>query len=341
MDAIKLLEKEKVTVYRNVKETGRLLGVGSFGSVVELSIKGAGTCAGKKIHDALIVDGDISILVKECKLMSGLVHPNIAKFHGVCKLPASPIPLLVMELMDHSLEAVIENKTGDFSLSLATSVSIFIDVANGLAYLHGLTPRVLHRDLTARNVLVNRFMSAKITDFGNSRIIQSTKPMTQAPGTLVYMPPEALDASPKYSDRLDIFSFGHLALYTLIREFPKNLLPATYISEGKLIARNEIERRGPYMEKLNATLPETDHQLYHLTVQCLNNDPIKRPISTKLLHQLQTILVQGLGDYEEPLSVCKGAAGVARTETSADTKENLNEYVEPEVCTIFTVSTWL
>ena len=305
MDATKLLEKENVMVYKNVKETGRLLGVGSFGSVVELSIKGAGKFAGKKMHNALVVDGDATIFIKECKLMSKLIHPNIAKFHGVCKLPTSPIPVLMMELMEHSLEDVIEN-VKEFTLSFSTSVSIFIDIANGLAYLHGLTPRVLHRDLTARNVLVNRSMSAKITDFGNSRMIHGTKPiMTQTPGTLVYMPPEALDANPKYSDRLDIFSFGHLALYTLIREFPKDLLPATYISNRKLTARNEVERRSPYLKKLNATLPETDHQLYKLTLQCLDNDPSKRPISTKLIHQLEKIR---FGDFDKRLTMRRGSS---------------------------------
>ena len=231
MDVIKSLERESVKVFRNVKETGRQLGIGSFGSVVELKIRGEGKFAGKKIHEVLIVDGDSQLLVKECKLMSSLIHPNIAKFCGVCSLPTSTIPVLIMELMDHNLEEVIENKTAEFQLDLLTKIAILIDIANGLAYLHNRTPQVLHRDLTARNVLLDKSMHAKLTDFGNSRLVDATrisKTMTQAPGTQVYMPPEALDAHSKYSDRLDIFSFGHLALYMLIQEFPKDLLPATY-----------------------------------------------------------------------------------------------------------------
>ena len=318
MDTIKLLENEDVKVYKNVKETGRLLGVGSFGSVVELIIKGAGKFAGKKIHDALIVDGDISILVKECKLMSGLVHPNITKFCGVCQLRKSRFPALVMELMDHSLEDVIEDKKSEFQLTLTTSMSIFIDVANGLAYLHGRTTKVIHRDLTVRNVLLDASMHAKITDFGNSRIVDATKTktLTQAPGTQVYMPPEALDPHPKYGDRLDIFSFGHLALYTLIREFPKDLLPATYISEGKLIARNEIERREHYLKKLNDTLPEQDHFLYKMTVQCLQNDPAKRPSSTELLRWLEEILKLEQGDLEESYSTTEETYACMHVETT-------------------------
>ena len=296
-----MLEQEDVRVFKNARETGRKLGVGSYGSVVELVIKGIGKFAGKKIHEALIGDGDSAVLVKECKLMLELVHPNITKFCGVCKLPSSTIPVLVMELMDHSLENIIENDKEYFPYTVA--ISVLIDVANGLAYLHGRTPRVLHRDLTARNVLLDQTMTAKITDFGNSRIVDATKivkTMTQIPGTLVYMPPEAVDVHSKYGDRLDIFSFGHLALYALIREFPKDLLPPTYTTlEGQLAARNEVERRSEYMDKLNKALPQPEHPLYQLTMQCLHNDPARRPASTELLHWLQEIQRLVQEDYED------------------------------------------
>ena len=344
MDAIKSLERESVKVFRNVKETGRQLGIGSFGSVVELQIRGEGKFAGKKIHEVLIVDGDSQLLVKECKLMSSLVHPNIARFCGVCSLPTSTIPVLIMELMDHSLEEVID-KTADFPLALLKKISILIDIANGLAYLHSRTPQVLHRDLTARNILLDKAMNAKITDFGNSRLVDATqvsKTMTQAPGTQVYMPPEALYTHSKYSDRLDIFSFGHLALYTLIREFPKDLLPATYTaSDGKLAARSEVERRNHYMEKLNTMLPELDHHLLHLTKQCLHNDSTKRPNSTELLDWLQKIDALERRDFDDSY-VDIGALPEAETKEAsvrvslrhmeADINKRSMELNEYEVC---------
>ena len=349
MNALKQLELENVKVYKNVRETGRQLGVGSFGSVVELVIKGEGSkrFAGKKIHEVLVSSGDTSLIVKECKLMSRLTHPNVAKFHGVCKLPSSTIPTLVMELMDQSLEDVIENKTVHYIYT--TAVSIFIDIASGLAFLHGRTPQVLHRDLTARNVLLDKQMNAKITDFGNSRIVDSmmvSKTMTQAPGTQVYMPPEALDAHSKYSDRLDIFSFGHLALYTLIREFPKDLLPATYtLSNDQLAARNEVERRGHYMEKLNRKLPEPDHYFYQMTMQCLHNDPKRRPASTELLYWLQELQSYEKGNFEDSdlYDYYEGAdVGATRKERVANTlrlmpneiNKRQEEPSEYEVCVV-------
>ena len=59
---------------------------------------------------------------------------------------------------------------------------------------------------------------AKITDFSNSRIVnlqpgQLARTLSQLPGMMLYMPPEALETSAHYGPSLDVFSFGHLALF--------------------------------------------------------------------------------------------------------------------------------
>ena len=58
--------------------------------------------------------------------------------------------------------------------------------------------------------------------------------MTSNPGTLDYMPPEALECG-VYDQKLDVFSFGHLAIYTIIQHSPHPLLGAKYTEHGKLI----------------------------------------------------------------------------------------------------------
>ena len=90
--------------------------------------------------------------------------------------------------------------------------------ASGLLYLHKRNPPVIHRDLTSKNVLLTSSLMAKITDMGNSCIIKPglvVKTLTEYPGTLLYMPPEAQDDAHRYGPSLDIFSFGHLALFTI------------------------------------------------------------------------------------------------------------------------------
>ena len=279
-------------VLHGAEETGRQLGTGSFGSVVELRIGGL-LCAGKKLHDMLIDPRNegatrmSSLFLEECKLMSEVRHPHIAQFLGVCFLPSSSTPLLVTELLSDSLHNVLESR-GD--LPLRIKQTILTDVAKGLVYLHSRTPPIIHRDLTAQNVLLDKTMRAKITDFGNSRFIdpkKHTKTMTRIPGTLEYMPPEALEAHSPYSDKLDIFSFGHLALFTITQVFPANLLAATSHDPDteKLIARTEVERRVQYMELLYDGLKDT-HPLVKLIQQCLHNSPRKRPTALEALHWL-------------------------------------------------------
>jgi serine/threonine protein kinase len=91
------------------------------------------------------------------------------------------------------------------------------DIAKGLAYLH---PQVIHRDLSAKNILLTPFFTAKICDFGSALSSDSnSRPheLTPYPGERVYMPPEALADPAMYDCSMDIFSFGHLALFTMIQ----------------------------------------------------------------------------------------------------------------------------
>ena len=151
--------------------------------------------------------------------MSSLRHPNITQFLGLCFLPGTQLPLLVMERLETSLDELLEHMP---NLPLALKRSVLEDVASGLLYLHNRPSPVIHRDLTSKNVLLTSSLVAKITDMGNSRIIdmrpgQMARTLTNLLGTLVYMPPEALDDRSHYGPSLDIFSFGHLALFTIIQ----------------------------------------------------------------------------------------------------------------------------
>ena len=209
-------------VISNVQPTGRQLGVGSYGSVEELEINSL-ICAGKRIHESLIEAGNAGVqnivrkYVEECQLMSDMRHPHVVQFMGVCFLPDTSLPVLVMERLLMSLDDLLEN-TPDIPLALKRSM--LADVSKGLVYLHNRSSPIIHRDLSAKNVLLNSSMAAKIGDLGNSRIVnlqpgQLARTLSHLPGTLVYMAPEAFERTSCYGPKLDIFSFGHLALFTL------------------------------------------------------------------------------------------------------------------------------
>ncbi len=183
------------------------------------------SCAAKRMHELLmnpLNEGVQNTVVKyqqECQLMAGLRHPNITLFLGLCFVEGSELPLLVMERLEMSVDDLLECAP---NIPLPVKVSILTDTCSGLVYLHGRPSPIVHRDLTARNVLLTSSLTAKITDMGNSRILdlrpaRLAQTMSKLPGTLVYMPPEALTETHRYGPSLDMFSFGHLALYVLIQ----------------------------------------------------------------------------------------------------------------------------
>ena len=264
-------------------EEGRLLGKGAFGKVVELFIAGT-RFARKQFHD-LLLGADISCIiqkfVEECRVMAEVKHPNIVQFMGICMLKDSEHPVLVMEYLDMSLDSLLESRRGHIPLS--SKLRILLDIVRGLLYLHTHDPIIIHRDITSRNILLNKAsLQAKIADLGNALMTDSRHLMntlSKMPGTPLYMPPEASGTSPKYDTSLDMFSFGHLSLYVAIETFPDDLLPATSVDPDteKIVGCSEVERRQSYFDILHKTENlSKDHQLCKMIESCLNNLPSKR-----------------------------------------------------------------
>ena len=175
--------------------------------------------------------------------MVELYHHNIVQCKGVSLLTDHPFPILLMERLMSSLHAYLLHPYNS-NLLVERKVSILHDTASGLDYLHSQTPAIIHRDLTAKNVLLDSQLRAKIADFGNSRIMDldpeaSPETLTGLPGTLEYMPPEAQGGSVAYDPSLDVFSFGHLSLFTVTQTLVRQLLPPSYCdSSDKLCARS-------------------------------------------------------------------------------------------------------
>ena len=314
-------------VLSNVRVTGIRIGAGAYGSVEEVAVPGA-ICAAKKIHDILLDRSEIPAaeirrasaqFVKECQLMSTLRHQNVVRFLGVCFFPGSRLPALVMERLLTSLHDLLDPETDPplppnapkplFPLSL--KCSILHNVACGLAYLHERSPPVIHRDLTARNILLDSGMVAKIVDLGVARIMprmRAPATMTKGPGASVYMPPEAIapaasnSEKSKYDSSIDIFSFGVVTVFTVGETFPCDPLAPNYPDEqsGVLVARTELQRRSSYLRDVNEQLRACgqlrgDHPLVRLIEQCLHNSPGRRPGISEVLRLLDEARA-GTGD---------------------------------------------
>ena len=299
-----LLRELQPFVLSNVEFTGTTIGGGAYGQVDEVVFPvGA---AAKTIYAILQggpneVSKAASEFVRECKLLSTVRHPNVVQFHGVAFFPSSRLPALVMERLLTSLHDLLDPETqppaGAASpLAFFPAVlkcSVLHNVACGLAYLHERSPPVIHRDLSARNVLLNSEMVAKIADLGVARIVprmRAAVTMTKGPGASVYMPPEASAPAKsnkeksKYDASIDIFSLGVVTIFTIGETFPCDPLEPNYTDEisGLLVARTELQRRSEYMACVNQQLCACgqlrgDHPLIRLIQQCLQNLPAKRP----------------------------------------------------------------
>ena len=292
----------------NARATGTTIGTGSYGSVEEVAIPGA-VCAAKKIHDFFQdprqmpregIEKAASEFVRECQLMSTLRHPHIVQFLGVCFLPGSRMPALVMEKLVTNLHDVLDPEPSPSTkpyIPDSLKCSVLQNVASGLAFLHSHSPPIIHRDLSARNVLLNEGMVAKIADLGMARIVprmRGAATMTKAPGALIYMPPEALEDESKYDTSIDIFSMGVVALFTLSQMFPDPLSAAFMDDSGRIVGRTELERRAKYMKELVRQFPK-GHPFVGLIQQCLKNRITERPS----IQQVQQWLEEGRARVED------------------------------------------
>ena len=252
---------------------------GSYGAVyaVEHDSK---PCIAKRLHDILVdrnhtnpideqeKDGIHQKFVQECVLLSQIQHPNIVKFIGVISGRDKYDLTLLMERLSTDLQAYLLKNT---NIPLSLKGSILHDISCGLLYLHERS--IIHRDLSAANILLTTDSRAKIADLGVSRIFdRSVSQLSKLPGTLGYMPPEALKDRSVYDESIDIFSFGVLALYVAIQEFPEfswENVPDAIIAKGE----GEIYKRRSWIDKMNTKQPE----LSSLVLWCLQDDPMKRP----------------------------------------------------------------
>ena len=286
---------------RKATPTGRELGSGTYGSVIELKSAGE-TVAGKvfKISSTAKMQAVSSKVCGELIMMTQLRHPNIVQCKGVTLLIDQHMPVLLMEQLESNLHAYLLHPD-NANLPMEVKISILYDTANGLKYLHERTPTIIHRDLTAKNVLLLHLehskLRAKLADFGNARIVDldpesSPEQLSSIPGTLEYMPPEAHGEKVTYGPSLDVFSFGHLALFTITQTLVRPLPPTYYdTSTGEIHGRSEVKRRANFDEA--EQLSSVNSSIVKLIKQCLHNFPAQRPHTGELLTKLQKMMDPG------------------------------------------------
>ncbi|KIM28119.1 hypothetical protein M408DRAFT_52112, partial [Serendipita vermifera MAFF 305830] len=142
------------------------------------------------------------------------------------------------------------------NMAIAERLKLWSGVIDGVSYLHGLKPPVVHGDLKPGNILIDNDLTPKICDFGLARILsdEGDTGMTttsEHTGTVRYLSPELVSSGTSVPPTLasDVYALGSLGLefvylqkpYShhkhnlqgqIFRDLRKGVPPATSIPEG-------------------------------------------------------------------------------------------------------------
>ncbi|ESW31225.1 hypothetical protein PHAVU_002G220200 [Phaseolus vulgaris] len=207
-----LFDFNTITMATNNFSEENKLGQGGFGSVYKGSLKEGQHIAVKRLSKTS--GQGIEEFKNEVKLIVKLQHRNLVRLLG-CSIQMDE-KMLVYEYMENrSLDAILFDKAKKSSLDWQMRFNIICGIARGLLYLHQDSRfRIIHRDLKASNILLDKEMNPKISDFGMARIFgtdQIEANTMRIVGTYGYMSPEyAMDGI--FSVKSDVFSFGVLVL---------------------------------------------------------------------------------------------------------------------------------
>ena len=287
------------------------LGTGAYGQVYKAKCDDL-VCAAKLLHpiltkyDQILSPGEATSQTyprqrfeREFELLSATRHPNIVQYLGLHHDLSSDSPVLLMELMDSSLTHFLENSPNPIPYHV--QVNICHDIALALSYLH--SNNIIHRDLSSNNVLLTSNLQAKLSDFGMARLTTTNlrAVFTQCPGANVYMPPEAVQDHPVYTEKLDCFSFGVIVVQTVTKLFPQPACERYLTVHGQCGSTTvrvvpEIERRHNHISQIDQS-----HRLLPIALDCLHDVEAQRPSAHILCERLE--LLKGTSDYSDSVSV--------------------------------------
>ena len=151
-----------------------------------------------------------------------------------------------------------------------------IDICQGMRYLHEREHPIIHRDLKTTNVLVTDWRSAKISDFGSSRLLpDNPDELTFDVGTALYMPPEVLKGD-TYGTRSDVYSFGCILIDLAMHGMSRELYFMGSNAPNNLVELTEKVAKG-WRPKLPAKWKIEMPLITNLIKSCWAHDQYKRP----------------------------------------------------------------
>lgn len=266
-----------------------VIGIGGNGKVYKGVLKGGGAEIAVKCisHEN---DGMREFLA-EISSLGRLKHRSLVGLRGWCKREKGSFMLVYDYMENGSLDKWVFECDDSKMLSCEDRIRILKDVASAVLYLHeGWEAKVLHRDIKASNVLLDKDMNGRLGDFGLARMHDhgQVPNTTRVVGTVGYLAPEVI-RSGRASAQTDVFGFGVLILEVMCgrRPIEEGRPPLEewawqFMVKGQLLnALDErLRARGGFDE-------EEVEKVLHLGLLCAYPDPSARPSMRQVVKVLE------------------------------------------------------
>ncbi|KAH9723430.1 putative leucine-rich repeat receptor-like serine/threonine-protein kinase [Citrus sinensis] len=267
------------------------IGEGGFGPVYK-GLLADGTAIAVKQLSSKSKQGNREF-INEIGMISALQHPNLVKLYGCC-MEGNQLSLIYEYLENNSLaRAMFGPEEHRLKLDWPTRRRICLGIARGLAYLHGESRiKIVHRDIKATNVLLDKDLNPKISDFGLAKLDEedNTHISTRVAGTIGYMAPEYATRG-HLTEKADVYSFGIVALEIVSGRsnvFSRTKEDKIYLLDWALV----LKEQGNLMELVDTDLgsnfdKEQVMVMINVALLCANASPTNRPSMSSVLSMLE------------------------------------------------------
>ncbi|GKV23390.1 hypothetical protein SLEP1_g33125 [Rubroshorea leprosula] len=255
------------------------LGEGGFGCVFQ----GTLPCGAQIAVKCLDGFGPVKkSFIAEVETIGSIHHFNLVRLVGFCAEKSRM--LLVYEYMcNGSLDQWIFCRDKALALGWQCRRKIILEIANGLAYLHGgCRQKIIHLDIKPQNILLDESFNAKVSDFGLSKLVgrEQSQIVTTMRGTPGYMAPEWLNSV--ITEKVDVYSFGIVVLEILCgrknvdRSLPEEDAHLVSLFKRKVEDGQFLDLVDKYNEEMQSNAVEVV-EMMKVAAWCLQGEYAKRP----------------------------------------------------------------